>query len=440
MSRSFCPWVERRVLTFFLIRNLICLRPTVVAGTGAVLPQGGMAAPATTTEPMTTTNYSVGFVVLMACALVACGAHEEHDHDHDHEPAMKEREAGHTENHADEVIWSARAAQAAGVEVDTVGPGPFRAVYKTGGAVLEAAGEEHVVAAPAAGVVHLPQGGFAEGTAVRGGQLLARLSARELTDGDPAEKARLEYEAARKEWERAEALAAEQIISRQQLEDVRLRWAMARAAVDGQGGSPEAGGRMLTAPRNAYVKQCLVRPGEFVSLGQPLFVLTQDRRLRLRAEVPETEAARLATVRSARFRTAASPDVQSLDSLHGTLLSVGRAVTPGTACLPVTFEFDNVGAVLPGSYAEVWLLGAVREAVLSVPRQALVEEQGLFFVYVREAVDRYRKQAVTTGADDGQRVEITSGLQPGEAVVTKGALRVKLAGAASVIPAHNHEH
>lgn len=370
--------------------------------------------------------------------LTACGAHGTGEPEHRHE--AEDTHAAEATVHDDEIVWAETSARAAGVRVETVNPGAFRAVYKTSGAILAAAGDERVVSATSAGVVRLPAGGFADGAPVRSGQVLAWLSARELTDGDPAEKARLDYEAALRELKRAEALAADRLISDRQLEEARLRQATAKAAWQGTAGRLDEGGLKVVAPMSGYVKQCLVAPGEFVNVGQPLLILTQNRRLRLRAEVPEEQAAALTGVQSARFRTASSDGVLSLDSLHGRLLSVGRAVAPGAFWLPVTFEFDNVGALLPGSYAEVWLLDAVRADVLALPCRALTEEQGLYFVYVQEAPDRYRRQEVTLGADDGSRVEIVSGLRGGERVVTEGALRVKLAGTTAAIPAHNHEH
>ena len=52
----------------------------------------------------------------------------------------------------------------------------------------------------------------------------------------------------------------------------------------------------------------------------------------------------------------------------------------------------------------------------------------------------YQKREVKTGADDGARVEILSGLKEGEKLVTQGAIHVKLASASNAIPAHTHNH
>ena len=89
----------------------------------------------------------------------------------------------------------------------------------------------------------------------------------------------------------------------------------------------------------------------------------------------------------------------------------------------------------------MWLLTGASGNVISVPESALTEEQGLYFVYVRLDEDCYRKQHVTLGRDNGRRVEILSGLEAGDEVVTEGAYHIKLASVSTVVPeGHTHNH
>ncbi|MGL5547637.1 MAG: efflux RND transporter periplasmic adaptor subunit, partial [Tannerellaceae bacterium] len=66
-------------------------------------------------------------------------------------------------------------------------------------------------------------------------------------------------------------------------------------------------------------------------------------------------------------------------------------------------------------------------------------EQGVYYVFVQLDEEGYSKQEVTLGGDNGSEVQILSGLKPGEVVVTKGAMQVKLASMSSAIP-HGHSH
>ena len=99
-----------------------------------------------------------------------------------------------------------------------------------------------------------------------------------------------------------------------------------------------------------------------------------------------------------------------------------------------------MGGIIPGSFAEVYLLTNKRTSVISLPVSAITEEQGLNFVYIRQDADCYTKREVKLGESDGERVEICSGLKAGENVVTRGAVHIKLASASNAIPAHTHNH
>ena len=78
--------------------------------------------------------------------------------------------------------------------------------------------------------------------------------------------------------------------------------------------------------------------------------------------------------------------------------------------------------------------------VISLPRTALTEEQGIFFIYLQLDEEDYKKQEVTIGADNGKSVQILTGVKAGDRVVTEGAYQVRLASASNAIPAHSHEH
>jgi multidrug efflux pump subunit AcrA (membrane-fusion protein) len=75
---------------------------------------------------------------------------------------------------------------------------------------------------------------------------------------------------------------------------------------------------------------------------------------------------------------------------------------------------------------------------LSVPLSALIEEQGVYSVFLQVDPDHYRKQEVGLGASNGAEVQILSGLQAGDVVVAEGAYHLKLAQASNVLPDHHH--
>lgn len=358
-------------------------------------------------------------------------SHDGHDHDHDHD--------GHQHDEGDEIILTPEKARAAGVEVGTVEPGSFHQVIKASGQVLAAQGDESVAVATMAGVVSF-KGKVVEGMSVGRGTPLVLLSSRHLAEGDPGQKAKVDYEAARKEYERLKALVTDRIVSEKEFLQAEQRYENARIAYEAVAANHTAGGQTVVAPIGGYVKSLLVKEGDYVTVGQPLVSITQNRRLFLRADVSEKYYPALRGIASANFCTPYNDKVYSLKELDGRLLSYGKASGEGGYYVPVTFEFDNRGDVIPGSFVEVYLLSAPMENVISLPRTALTEEQGSFYVYLQMDEEGYKKQLVTLGADDGERVQVLSGIHPGDRVVTRGAYQVKLAGATNAIPAHSHEH
>ena len=205
-------------------------------------------------------------------------------------------------------------------------------------------------------------------------------------------------------------------------------------------GKHSAKGVAVTAPIQGFLKNILVKEGDYATVGQPLATIAQNNRLVLKADVSEKYYAQLPLIRSAYFKTPYDDQVYQLDQLNGRLLSYGRSSGSNSFYVPVLFEFDNNGATIPGSFVEIYLLGKQLENVISVPMSALVEEQGSYWVYIRLDEDCYKKQLVTIGADNGKQVQILSGLKADDEVVTQGAYQIKLASASNAILAHSHSH
>lgn len=369
----------------------------------------------------------------------ACSkSHESHDHDHegDEQAAVSAEDHQHA---ADEIEFSAEQAHAAGVEVTTLQPTDFSEVIEVSGQVLPASGAEATVTATMAGIARFAGSALTEGQAVSAGQALFVVNGKPMADGNPAAVAQSEAKAARLALDRAEKLSAEKIISQRELEEARQRYEAAVATAQSLGNAAQS--RSISAPIGGYLKTLLVRPGDYVSAGQALALVTQSKRVQLRADVPERYFGMLPRISTANFRMAydESDNVYSLSQLGGRLVSKGRASSTGDAFVPVIFEFNNQGSIVSGSFAQVFLQGSVRHGVLAIPSEAITESQGIYFVYVQLHADSYRRVEVTLGSSDGLRTEIRSGLRPGDKVVTRGATLVRLAANATAVP-EGHSH
>lgn len=145
----------------------------------------------------------------------------------------------------------------------------------------------------------------------------------------------------------------------------------------------------VVSPLNGYLKNIQVKEGDYVSVGQPLATISQNNRLVLRADVSERYYNDLPMIQTANFMTPYDNALYKLSDLRGRLLSYGKASDMNSFYVPVTFEFDNKGAVIPGSFVEIFLLTKPMENVLSVPVSALIERQAFIrylSVWMRKAI------------------------------------------------------
>ena len=252
--------------------------------------------------------------------------------------------------------------------------------------------------------------------------------------------ARARLDKARSDLQRAETLLEQQVISRKEYERRQMEADIAEAAYQTLTNSFQAEGRAVTANLSGIIKNILVTNGAYVSEGTPLATITNTRRLILEAQVSQKYLPVLPRIRSAHFQTPYQDSVQSIEAYNGRLLRYGKMITPGSNFIPVLFELDNVNNLVPGSYADLFLLTAPTEEALVVPRSALMRDYDTFYVYVQTGGERFTKRQVRTGVSDGKMVQITQGLAAGEWVVTQGAYQVKMASMSSAIPAHGHEH
>jgi len=358
----------------------------------------------------------------------------EHAHDDDHD-SNDHAESG---LHSDEIILTPHQAEQFGVRTATVEPALFNNAIKVSGQVMPAAGSEGIVTAPSAGIVRF-NSTVNLGASIHKGQALASISGKGLSGGDANEAATIEYEAAKRELDRMTPLHADGIVSTAAYNAALRAYDTAKAAYTGQ-----RGGSNATAPLSGVITALLVAEGQYVDAGTPIASVSGNRSLTLRADLPEREAASLAAIGSAKFTTSASSQVYDIKELNGKIITVpvsaiGDRQRPGY--IPVYFTFDNTGAIIAGTYADVYLLTSPRDNVISLPKEALVEQQGSHFAYVKLDEEGYEKRKVTLGASDGSAYEILSGLYPGEDVVVAGAIAVKLAESSGAVPeGHSHNH
>ena len=368
------------------------------------------------------------------------------EHPHVHVFASHDAMHGHHHDHASSataVTFTKEQSWKVDFATAVLQPQPFGSIIKTSAQVLPSQGDEREAVATASGIVAFANANLVEGTQVKAGQQLFTIASNGMADNNIAvrmQEAAARYNAAKATYERKQQLAADRIVSQSDLEAARAEYETARAAYNNLKNNFSQHGAIVRAPISGYVQRINVSNGTYVEAGRSVVTISQNRDLLIRAEVQPRYYAQLAHIGDVNFLLS-SGEAFSLSDLGGSLVSYGKATDADCPLVPVTFRVRNNGSLLSGSFVTAYISTASDREVLAVPNQGIVEEMGSFFVFVQLNPERFEKRLVTLGATDGCRTEITSGVQPGERVVTRGAAMVKLAQNSGALDPHaGHVH
>ena len=343
----------------------------------------------------------------------------------------------------DEVSFLKEQAWKVDFAIEAVARKTIHEVIHTSGEFETAKGEEKIVSAKSSGIVFYKSKNLQEGRDVRSGETLFSISSKGLMQSNMEEKfqiAKARLDKTKLDFERAENLLDQQIIGQKEYENRKMEFTIAEAEHKTLTDNYSGSGPSVAASMTGIIKNILVSDGQFVTEGTPLVELTSNRRLLLHAEVSQQYLPQLRHLQSANFKTPYLPEVHSIKKYNGQLVSYGKMLDGGSAFIPVFFELDNKGALLPGSFVELYLLTKPIENTLVLPKSALMQDYNQHYVYIQKEGESFQKRPIKLGVDDGQHVQILSGIKVGDRVVTKGAYQVKMASMSSSIPAHGHAH
>lgn len=319
----------------------------------------------------------------------------------------------------------------------------FNDVIKTSGQILSAPGDEMIVTAKASGVVIFAGKNTIVGSAVSAGNSLFTITGADMTENNidaSVNEARNNFLKAKSDYERSKLLVADKIVSEKDHQQLKLQFENAQRAYSTVSKNYSSKGQNILSPMSGFVKDILVTEGQYVAAGTPLATISKNKRLLIQANVSQSYFNRLPSITSANFKTPQSEIVYNTSDLDGKIVSYGKSASANSPFIPVTFEVNNTGQLISGSIIEVYLKSSPILDALIIPTSSLIEEQGTFYVYVQTGGESFQKREVKLGASDGLQVQVLSGIQENERVVTKGGYQIKLSSASGALPAHGHEH
>jgi RND family efflux transporter MFP subunit len=170
----------------------------------------------------------------------------------------------------------------------------------------------------------------------------------------------------------------------------------------------------LVSPIDGAVSIRHASVGEYLAAGAPVATLVRIDPLRLRVAVPEREAAGVRQGQTVSLTVEGDATVY-----RGRVVRLSPIVQEQNRTLTVEAEIPNPGGVLrPGAFAKAEIVVSASQPVIMVDASSIVTFAGLEKVIVVQGGKAVERR-VQTGRRDGQRVEITDGLKPGEPIVLR---------------------
>lgn len=266
------------------------------------------------------------------------------------------------------------------------------------------------------------------GDSVKAGQLLLRIDARAADQSAAAsdaqvQAARAALDVATRTYERQKQLAQKKYISQAALDQAESSYKAARAQVTAQAaqaGAARTGAALSTvrAPYAGIVAEVPVQLGDMAMPGRALVSLYDPGSLRVRAAVPQSLAQRV-QADAVRVELPGLPAAQQWP--QATRVQLLPTIDAATHTVQVRADLPgSVQGAVPGMFARLWLPAAdAAEPAkrVTVPVSAIVRRAEMTGLYVQDASGRPLLRQVRLGRVEGDRVEVLSGVAPGEAVV-----------------------
>ncbi|HEV2735971.1 MAG TPA: efflux RND transporter periplasmic adaptor subunit [Longimicrobiaceae bacterium] len=257
-----------------------------------------------------------------------------------------------------------------------------------------------------------------EGSPVREGQVLARIDAREIAA--QVRSAQASYGVAQAALERAEQLRQRQVITAAEYERDQAARDAARAQLDGL--RARQGYSTVRAPSSGVITVKSVESGDVVGAQTRLFEIADVSTMVVPVRVSELDVVKLSPGDRARVELDALPG----RTLDGRIRRVFPSADPATRLVPVEVALQGEGAraARPGFLARVSLALGQNQGVKLVPQSAIVQSAGETSVFVVKD-GKAERRPVETGLTSRGQVEVLSGLEAGETVVTVGNNNVR---------------
>lgn len=265
---------------------------------------------------------------------------------------------------------------------------------------------------------------FSEGGQVRKGEVLLRLDA-EINEAQ-RDQAQASLTLSAANYQRAETLFKDQAISAREVDEAKAQYLLDQAQLRLR--SAELARSVIIAPFAGVVGLRQVSPGSYVQPGTLIVTLNDLDPVKVDFRLPESYANTVKVGQALTLSVAA----RSGESLVGTVYASDPQIDEKGRSLLLRARVANPrGLLRPGMFATVRFSEGGEGETMVIPEEALLLQKSGPQVY-RVVAGKVELIAVETGKRRQGEVEILSGLEVGETVVTAGQLKIRPGSAVKI--------
>lgn len=251
-----------------------------------------------------------------------------------------------------------------------------------------------------------------DGARVAAGQVLATLR-RTTVGADPAES-EVVRQTAQQTFDRVSRLYAAGAASQADLDSARLGLERARETVS------------IIAPASGVILRRDVERGQMVTAGQAVLQLGEDRTgVIVRAQLSSVDVSHV------KVGDTATIAIPGREARTGKVSQISPKMVANMGSFEVEVRLDDPRDLKSGEVAEVRIVTRptaqqASRATYLIPAISLIDaraDQGM--VYIVDQTGKATRRAVRTEGITDAGVVVTGGLQPGEAIITRGASMVR---------------
>jgi len=248
-----------------------------------------------------------------------------------------------------------------------------------------------------------------EGDHVAEGKLLMKIDSGEITA--QMVQAQAAYNNAKLQFDRIKTLYDAKASTQMEMDQATLGFEIAQAGL--QAAKAMESYTHILAPITGQIVEKRINPGEMALPGQPMLRIEDNKHLRLEVTVKEQEVLHIQPGKTVSVRIDAMPG----KDIRGSVSQVVPASDVRTHSFIVKIDIPAEKGLITGMYGKAFFSIGRREAIL-VPKSSLVEMSGIIGVYLMSAQGNAVFQMVQAGAEQGTFVEVVTGLNKGDRVIT----------------------